>query len=42
MNNKKIDMKSIRIFFMIALAVGLFAGCKPEITGELEIGRAHV
>jgi hypothetical protein len=28
-------MKSIKIFFMIALAIGVFAGCKPEITGEL-------
>jgi hypothetical protein len=28
-------MKSIRIFFIIALSVGLFAGCKPETTGEL-------
>jgi len=28
-------MKSVKLFFMIALAVGLFSGCKPETTGEL-------
>ena len=28
-------MKSIRIFFMITMVVGLFAGCKPETIGEL-------
>ena len=28
-------MKSAKLMFMIALAIGLFAGCKPEITGEL-------
>jgi len=28
-------MKSVKYFFIIALSVGLFAGCKPETTGEL-------
>jgi len=28
-------MKSIKIFFMIALVAGLFVGCKPETIGEL-------
>ncbi len=28
-------MKSVKLFFMMALAIGLFSGCKPEITGEL-------
>ncbi len=28
-------MKSVKLFLMIALTAGLFAGCKPEITGEL-------
>ena len=28
-------MKSVKLFFMIALTAGLFAGCKPETTAEL-------
>ncbi len=28
-------MKSAKLMFIIATAIGLFAGCKPETTGEL-------
>ena len=28
-------MKSVKLFFMIALTAGLLAGCKPETTAEL-------